>query len=616
MQSSTTLPLIDISIVTYNSATWVEKFFISLVNQSYPTKLINLFITDNESSDHTVKVCHFMLEKYSNEFNTFKIFQCPNLGFGCGHNYNLSQGNALYFLVSNVDLEFEHDAIYQAVKTANLDDDDVASWEFRQKPFEHPKYYNPVTLETSWSAHACVLFRRSAIEYVKGYEEKIFLYGEDVELSYRLRDHGFRIKYCPSSVCWHYTYEYANQVKRLQFLGSTLSNSYIRLRYGSWRQIAVIPLMYLRLWLATPVIDNQRKALLQNIWKLLQNNLYFLSTRKKSQELFPINNWDYGFIRDGAFYSYVRQIHQSLPLVSVIIRTYKGRLYYLKEAVTSVLNQTYPNIEIIVVEDGSDEAKDYLEQVAKNSHLKVVYQSEPKRGRCHTGNVALSKASGKFFIFLDDDDLFFADHIEVLSNELLAHPEVAATYSIAWEVTIKLISLEPLRYVEVLHQAIYKQSFSRLMMLHHNYIPILSILFDRKLYESYGGFDESLENLEDWNLWTRYCLNHDFLFIEKATSMYRISDNIKERIARQESLDSYYKLAVEKQEELKLTVTRQEIINFYQEMIKYEGMSLSSKFKVKSFVLRHKILQYIYYFLSALKKKLHFNLNTSPHIKY
>ena len=602
----TNLPLIDISIVTHNSAQWIENFFISLVNQSYPTKLMNIFLTDHESSDDTIKLSYFIFKTYSEKFNNFKIIERPNLGFGCGHNYNLSQGNAAYFLVSNVDLEIEHDAIYKAVNAAILDDDDVASWEFRQKPFEHPKYYNPVTLETYWSAHACILFRRYALECVKGYEERIFLYGEDVELSYRLRDNGFRLKYFPSSVCWHYTYEYANQVKRLQFLGSTLSNSYIRLRYGSFKEIAVIPLMYFRLWLSTPVIDNQRQAVLQNIWKLLQNCLYFLSTRKKSQELFPINNWDYGFIRDGAFYRYSRQIYASLPLVSVIIRTYKGRLSYLKEAVTSVLNQTYPNIELVVVEDGSDAAKNYLEQVANNSNLKVVYQAEPKRGRCYTGNVGLSKSSGKFLVFLDDDDLFFADHVEVLVNELLAHPEVAATYSIAWEVTIKLISLEPLSYVEVLHQAIYKQSFSRLLMLHHNYIPIQSILFDRKLYECHGGFDESLENLEDWNLWTRYCLNNDFLFIEKATSMYRVSDSINERIARQQSLDSYYKLAVEKQEELNLTVNRQEIMNFYQEMIKYEGMSLSSKFKIKSFVFRHKVLKYLFYFLSAVKKKIQF----------
>jgi GT2 family glycosyltransferase len=609
LKSSAELPLIDISIVTYNSNKWLDKFFASLLKQVYPTKLINILLTDNQSTDDTIKSCYLYLEKYSNDFNSFKIFERSNLGFGCGHNYNLREGNADYFLVSNVDLEFSPDAIFEAVNIAISDDNDVASWEFRQKPFEHPKYYNPVSLETYWSAHACTLFRRSALEYVKGYEEKIFLYGEDVELSYRLRDNGFRIKYCPSAVCWHYTYEYANQLKKLQFLGSILANSYIRLRYGSLKQIAAIPFMYLKLLLSPPCIDNQRYALLENIYKILQNCLYFLRTRKKSNKLFPINNCDYGLMRDGAFYSYPQQVITLLPLVSVIIRTYKGRLPYLKEAITSVLNQTYSNIEIVVVEDGSNEAKNYIKQIENISKLKIVYKDEPKRGRCHTGNVGLSLATGKFIVFLDDDDLFFADHIEVLTNELLAHPEVAATYSISWEVSTKLISLDPLIYIEVLHQTIYRQRFSRLLMFHHNYIPIQSILFDRKLYDSYGGFDESLDNLEDWNLWTRYCLNDDFLLIEKTTSIYRIPSSFNELISRKESLDSYYDLAVERQKELKLTVTSQELMDFYQEMLNYQNMfkakliNSSNKSKLKSFLFKYNLLKKLWFFLSTVKKK-------------
>ncbi|MHC5717716.1 MAG: glycosyltransferase [Nostoc sp.] len=326
LKSHLPLPLIDISLVTYNSAEWVDNFFRSLLEQSYPTKLINVLLTDNRSTDNTVNLCSLISKKYSDYFHSFQIFERPNLGFGCGHNFNLLKSDSPYFLVSNVDLEFERDAILEAVTTATTDDKYVASWEFRQKPFEHPKYYNPVTLETYWSSNACILFRRYALEKVRGYEEKIFLYGEDVELSYRLRDNGFRIKYCPSSVCWHYTYEYPNQVKRLQFLGSTVANSYIRLRYGSWKEIAVIPLMYLRLWLLPPCISKQRIGLLKNIWRILQNSLYFLITRKRSNELFPINKWDYGFIRDGAFYRYQKKNYSSLPLVSVVIRTYKGRL--------------------------------------------------------------------------------------------------------------------------------------------------------------------------------------------------------------------------------------------------------------------------------------------------
>ncbi|WP_143845068.1 glycosyltransferase family 2 protein [Nostoc sp. T09] len=594
------LILLDISLVTYNSAKWVEQFFSSLLKQSYPINLINILITDNQSTDNTVRLCETIAEKYSDCFYSFKIFERSNLGFGCGHNYNLAQGNSPYFLVSNIDLEFADDAILTAINTAIADDSDVASWEFRQKPFEHPKYYNPVTLETYWSSHACVLFRRSALESVKGYEEKIFLYGEDVELSYRLRDKGFRIKYCPASVCWHYTYEYPNQFKRLQFLGSTLANSYIRLRYGSWRQIVVIPLMYLKLCLSTSFIYNVQPDLLQNLWKLLQNSIYFLSTRKQSQKLFPIHKWDYGLTRNGAFYQYPQQAHPSLPLVSVIIRTYQGRLSYLKEAVTSVLNQTYPHIELIVIEDGSNTAQDYIEQLAKNSKLKVIYKAEPKNGRCHTGNLGLSQTTGKFIVFLDDDDLFFADHIEVLANELLSNPNIAATYSTSWEVGTKLISVEPLKYIEISYKTIYQQPFSRDLLFQHNFIPIQSILFDRKLYDYHGGFDEALENFEDWNLWTRYSLKDDFLFIDKTTSMYRVPVTLDEWIVRKQSLDAYYTIAIEKQKKLKMATSISQIAN---EPINLNSqVQIGFKYKLKSIFLRFILFKWLYYHFTNFKR--------------
>lgn len=597
------LPFIDLSIVTHNSSKWLDNFFASILNQAYPTHLINILITDNQSTDDTIDLCTLIHTKYSICFNSFNIFKSANLGFGCGHNNNLFKSNTDYFLVANVDLEFSLNAIFEAVNTAILDDENVASWEFRQKPFEHPKYYNPVTLETYWSSHACILFRRSAIEHVKGYDEKIFLYGEDVELSYRLRDNGFRIKYCPSAVCWHYTYEYANQVKRLQFLGSTLANSYIRLRYGSWKQILAIPVMYLKLLLSPPCITEQKSALLGNIYNIIRYCLYFLTTRKKSDEFFPINKWEYGFARDGAFYGYPTVEIDNPPLVSVITRTYQGRLPYLKESVKSILNQTYSNIELIVVEDGSNTARNYIEQIERSEKLKVIYKDVSKCGRCHTGNIGLSLATGKFIVFLDDDDLFFADHIEVLASELSAHSEVAATYSTSWEVSTQLISLEPFRYIETSYQTMYRQKFSKSLMLHHNYIPIQSILFDRKLYEYYGGFDESLENLEDWNLWTRYCSNDNFLLIEKTTSMYRVPDKTSDRLIRQQSLDDYYEAATIKQENLKITINRQELIDFYQDMINYENIKKSSKYKIKSMMFRNKILKRVYQLLHVLKSK-------------
>lgn len=57
----------------------------------------------------------------------------------------------------------------------------------------------------------------------------------------------------------------------------------------------------------------------------------------------------------------------------------------------------------------------------------------------------------------------------------------------------------------------YKQPFNRLLLYTFNYIPIQSIMFQKSLYEEYGGFDEKLDNLEDWDLWVRYSQKQNLL---------------------------------------------------------------------------------------------------------
>jgi GT2 family glycosyltransferase len=543
------LPVIDVSVLTYNSSKWIEGFFRSLAGQTYPPRLLNIIVTDHNSTDDTVYLLREMAKKYNSIFGGFEIFERPNYGFGVGHNFNISKGRAPYVLVTNIDVEFEPDAIENIIATAEGDDPLVASWEFRQKPYEHPKYYDPVTLETIWSSHACVLFRRNAFERVGGYEKKIFMYGEDVELSYRLRDHGYRLKYCPKAVVWHFVE--VGQCKPLQFEHSLLANAYIRLRYGSIVDIICILPMYLRLFFMPAQIPRQRWILLKNIAKIIINSPYFLATRKKSNAAFPICEWDYGMRRDGAFYRYRREKWKTVPLVSVITRTYKGRLAWLRNSVASVLNQTYPNLELVVVEDGSDTAQAFIEEVARavGPTIKIIYKSIPKSGRSRAGNVGLSLANGEFLCFLDDDDLLFADHIEVLVSELLAHPEAPAAYALSWEVETKVMSRDPLKYEEVCHRTPkeFRRPFSRAILLHHNFIPIQAVVFRRELYDRYGGFDESLDYLEDWNLWTRYSQAGDFLLIEKTTSMFRVPFDPAEKATRQMMLDKYYPIALQRQ---------------------------------------------------------------------
>ncbi len=559
-------PFVDLSIVTFNSSEWIEIFFSSLLLQEYPIDRINVLIHDNGSVDDTVQKIDHQKLTCSKQFASFEISASGNIGFGAGHNANIALCASPYFLVSNVDIAFDADAIANAVRIAQVDADDVACWEFRQKPYEHPKLYNPVTLETTWSSSACVLFRREAIVAIGGYEAHLFMYGEDVEISYRLRDRGYRLRYCPKAVCWHYCYSKPRELKPTQFFGNILANALLRLRYGNVTTVLGLFVMFPTLWVMPYPVENKLKGLLKVTSNLIVKAPYFLLTRKKSSLKFSFMRWDYEEARDGAFYEFKKNL-DCPPLVSVIVRTYKGRESILREAVQSILNQTYPNIELVIVEDGTEEARPFAEELKENKLLaSVQYISIQKAGRCIAGNTGLEYSKGDYLAFLDDDDLLFADHFEVLVNELYSRNDIGAVYALAYEVGTEILSYSPLKYIEHSRQIFYRQKFSRPLLWYKNYIPIQSILFKKALYDQYGGFDVGLENLEDWHLWIRYSLVHDFLLINKTTSLYRVPAKIETATKRQEKLDDYYDVARRKLNDISLPMTLNQVVEYSKEL--------------------------------------------------
>ena len=578
-------PQITLSIVTYNSEKWLAAFFQSLFQQNLPCDQIALCVLDNGSTDNSFAWLSKQQAVLSQKFASLSLNQGQNIGFGLGHNFNLALTTTPYFWVTNVDLEFEPDSLTTLLATAQQDSSQafsnasIAAWECRQKPYEHPKDYHPVTGETAWCSSACVLFKTDAIQSVKGYDPLLFLYGEDVELSYRLRRQGYKLKYVPQATVWHYTYEEAAQVKPQQFLGSTLANVLLRCRYGRRHEVIQGFVMFMALFAMKPQFPGMRTKLLGQLWKLIQLAPKFLSSRQKSKETFPFRMWDYAMAREGAFYEYPNaqnsaivqaEKNNTLPWVSVLVRTMPGRSGKLKEALTSVAHQTYARIELVVVEDGGQDvqsAKPHIDSLEKSGVIqKIVYRPLAKVGRCEAGNQALAAATGQLCCFLDDDDLFYADHLEVLVNAWLNNTQLGAVYSLAYEVRTEVISEEPWVYKDILHNLIHRQPFNRGVLWHHNYFPIQAVLFQRQLFLDHGGFDTSLDNLEDWNLWVRYSLKNDFELVPKVTSLYRVPNDVNKALQRQSVLDDYYVKAQAKHAELRVELSPTEIIQIAQEL--------------------------------------------------
>jgi len=542
------LSKVDISIVTYNSSRWISDFTESLIGLDYPKNLITLYFVDNSSTDTTLEGLKSVIPRLMKEGFSVEVMERPNRGYGAGHNAALAKGVSPFCLISNIDLTFEPDALNLIMNIAMEDSEDVAAWELRQKPYEHPKYYDPVTGLTNWNSHACVLLRRKALEVVGQYDTSLFMYGEDVELSYRLRRDGFLLRYCPRAVVWHYTYENTNQVKPIQYLGSTYANLYLRLKYGKLTDILAVPFLGVRLLKDPEPFPGSRRAILRSLLKLLVMSPRALLSRRRSEAYFPFRNWDYELGREGAFIEQ-KGILNNPPLVSVITRTFRGREVYLRQALLSAAHQTYSNIEYVVVEDGGGSMRMVVDNISQKLGQKIHFIEQEKLGRSAAGNAGLAAAKGRWCLFLDDDDLLFADHIEILVNTLHAYPVAAAAYTLAWEVkTDKEKILSEGAYSEISHEVlpIMRQEFDHKVFWHHNFIPIQSVLFERRLFDERGGFELDMDALEDWVLWKKYAQGNQFHYVPKVTSMYRVPADPVDFERRMQVINDAYLTAVEK----------------------------------------------------------------------
>lgn len=555
----------DIVIVTYNSKKWMENCINSIENQKdFDLKNLSLYIVDNGSSDGTTEY----IEKRGKETTLSKIELLKtgqNLGFGKGNNYGFEKGNSEYVFFLNPDTELVENTMVELENAIKNSEQDFAVWECRQKPYEHPKMYNILTGETSWASGACIIVKREVFAKIGGFDSKIFMYAEDVDISWNIRLHGYKIKYVPKAVVVHYCYKNAGEIKPVQYYNSIINNLNLRRKYGSFRQrlawykhfYKVItrkgPFKGSRINLVKQCIKNFKYMSHFTKWRNKPDNKKYFSDFKPNFVYF-----DYEFVRQGDFEPIETKLEEE-PLVSIIVRTC-GRPNVLRECLISLRNQTYKNLEVIVVEDGENKSENMIKE--EFSDLNVIYKATiKKQGRCLVGNLGMKLANGKYLNFLDDDDLFFADHVETLVQALLKHPKYKLAYTTSFESKIEVKSREPkYEYIEESRVLVHNRPFSRVRLLTMNLFPIQAVMFEKTIFEKYGGLDEELDNLEDWEMWQRFSTENAFLYVPKTTSLYRVPAKAENYKERQEELDSYYKKAKEKVDSRKITIEPQELL--------------------------------------------------------
>ena len=201
-----------------------------------------------------------------------------------------------------------------------------------------------------------------------------------------------------------------------------------------------------------------------------------------------------------------------MPKVSVIIPAYNA-ITYLPETLESVLQQTFTDFEVLIVDDGSS---DNIVQWANGlTDDRVKFISQSNEGVSTARNLAISEARGDYIAFLDADDLWDKTKLEKQAQFLDDNPTVGLVAT--WMI---LTDEQGNPGAEV--KIDFEQGNIRKQLIEISLIPCGSIPMVRRVcFDNVGVFDPTLRFGEDWEMWTRIAADYDFGLIKEILVYYR-----------------------------------------------------------------------------------------------
>lgn len=200
------------------------------------------------------------------------------------------------------------------------------------------------------------------------------------------------------------------------------------------------------------------------------------------------------------------------PIVSVIMPT-RNRARFIPEAISSVVSQRFTDWELIVVDDGStDETEAALMRFSADSRIRYVRQ--PARNGSAARNHGLGLARDEFIAYLDSDNLMYPDFLTAAVNAMIADPQASVVYG-------ALVT----EHHGLAGTRLLWEPFDRARLLEGNYIDQNSIVHRKSLVDMYGGFDEHLIRLQDWDLLLRYTESAPAKRLPVLAALYRSVDD-------------------------------------------------------------------------------------------
>ncbi|RZL40189.1 MAG: glycosyltransferase, partial [Pedobacter sp.] len=212
------------------------------------------------------------------------------------------------------------------------------------------------------------------------------------------------------------------------------------------------------------------------------------------------------------------------PLVSVVIPCYNHE-QYVEECILSVVNQTYRNVQLIVIDDGSkDKSVEVIEKL--QAKYQFIFEAQNNIGLSSTLNKAIRKyCTGKYISIVASDDFWHPDKIKYQVEYYEQHEELGLVYC---DVNIVNANSEVIDSFSLGSKTDHCTTEDIIRGI--SVIPALTVMVKKSIYDDIGLFDEETL-VEDWDMWIRISLKYNIGFVDKKLAYYRTHDtNISSRV--------------------------------------------------------------------------------------
>lgn len=207
------------------------------------------------------------------------------------------------------------------------------------------------------------------------------------------------------------------------------------------------------------------------------------------------------------------------PLVSIVVTTF-NRSTYLFETLHSIANQTYENIEVIVVDDGSNLEESNLNRMICDKEKNCFYYHKNNTGQPDSRNYGIQKCKGTYIAFCDDDDVWVLDKLEKQLKVFELHPDYYIVTGCIGFIDIKGTKLKKV----VCHTGFnHGHIFENLLL--KNRTSSITPLLKREIFDNVGYFNPTFTIAEDWEFWRRVAYYYPFYAMNDILAYVRIHDS-------------------------------------------------------------------------------------------